>query len=96
MPPSPPTFFLGSFLCISNKSKTFIFSSVDYITWNGPNPDLCTGTRNLAIGSDSSLRTGRTVVTNGPNHELYTGSKGLAKGSIYSQMNRQMANVKCN
>ncbi|XP_037040382.1 uncharacterized protein LOC119077316 isoform X2 [Bradysia coprophila] len=69
---------------------------VDYITWNGPNPDLCAGTRNLAIGSDPSLRTARTVVANGPNHDLYTGSKGLAKGSIYSQINRPMANVKCN
>lgn len=71
-------------------------NSVDYITWNGPNPDLCAGTRNLAIGPDASLRTGRTVVANGPNHDLYNGSKGLAKGSIYSQMNRPMANVKCN
>ncbi|KAJ6632623.1 hypothetical protein Bhyg_16657 [Pseudolycoriella hygida] len=69
---------------------------VDYITWNGANPDLCAGTRNLAIGADSSLRTGRSVVANGPNHDLYTGPKGLAKGSIYSQINRPMANVKCN
>lgn len=73
----------------------FFFHRVDYIAWNGANPDLCIGSKSLAKGTDSSLRTVRSSNAHGPNTELYKGPKiGLAKGSIYSPM--KVPNVKCN
>lgn len=71
---------------------------VDYIAWNGANPDLCIGKKGLAKGPDTSLRTSsRSIGAQGPNSDHYKGPKiGLAKGSIYSQLKMKVPNVKCN
>lgn len=83
--------------------------SADYISWNGANPDIRVGHKSLARGPNAALRSasasaGRYAVTagaqnaaTGSNAELCKGPQtGLAKGSIYAQLTRQMANVKCN
>nr|CAD7399666.1 unnamed protein product [Timema cristinae] len=62
---------------------------VDYVTWNGANPDLLNdnGRRCLAKGPEASLLQVRSYQPKGPNGELRKGPKiGLAKGSIYSQL----------
>lgn len=71
--------------------------SVDYIAWNGANPEICIGSKSLSIGTDTSLRAVRSGGAQGPNSDMYKGPKiGLAKGSIYSQMKMKIPNVKCN
>lgn len=70
---------------------------VDYIAWNGANSELCVGKKSLAKGPDASLRSIRTGGLQGPKSDHYQGAKiGLAKGSIYSQLNMNVPNVKCN
>uniref|UniRef100_A0A336KJS7 CSON011657 protein n=1 Tax=Culicoides sonorensis TaxID=179676 RepID=A0A336KJS7_CULSO len=67
----------------------------DYMTWNGANPDLSTGSKSQARGPDSSLLIERSYVPRGSNKELCKGpSSTLAKGSMYSQLNRP--DVACN
>ncbi len=59
----------------------------DYVTWNGPDPDLRSGTaRALAKGPNRDLRRGNSGVAKGPNASLRKGPSGSAKGSIYSQL----------
>lgn len=74
----------------------------DYVTWNGPDPDLRRGTnRCLAKGPNAQLRRGasggargsRVVgssrIARGPNPNLRKGpAVGAAKGSIYAQVQR--------
>lgn len=74
----------------------------DYVTWNGPDPDLRRGTnRSLAKGPNAQLRRGasggangsRVVgssrIARGPNPNLRKGpAAGAAKGSIYAQARR--------
>ncbi|XP_067013916.2 uncharacterized protein [Anabrus simplex] len=62
----------------------------DYVTWNGPNPDLLHsgGRVSLAKGPNKSLLGERKYHAKGPNSELRKGPLiGLAKGSIYSRLN---------
>lgn len=80
----------------------------DYISWNGANPEMRVGHKSLARGPNAELRSasssrhsgskasGSAAVT-GANAELCKGAQtGLAKGSMYAQLGRQLANVKCN
>ncbi|XP_055715898.1 uncharacterized protein LOC129809810 isoform X5 [Phlebotomus papatasi] len=74
---------------------------VDYVTWNGANPDLATGRKQAALGSDPKNRSERSYVPKGANVELCKGPRpGLAKGSIYSQLTKGLpaggASVICN
>ncbi|XP_059621077.1 uncharacterized protein LOC132264775 isoform X4 [Phlebotomus argentipes] len=73
---------------------------VDYVTWNGANPDLATGRKQVALGSDPKNRSERSYVPKGANAELCKGPRpGLAKGSIYSQLTKGIpagASVICN
>lgn len=70
---------------------------LDYVAWRGANADLVVGRQGLAYGTDTSKRVERGYSPRGPNPELRAGSTiGLATGSIYSQMKREMANVKVN
>ena len=78
------------------------FYRTDYVTWNGPDPDLRRGTnRSLAKGPNAQLRRGasggangsRVVgssrIARGPNPNLRKGpAAGAAKGSIYAQARR--------
>lgn len=53
----------------------------DYVTWNGPNPNLRKGTNaSLAKGPCSSLAQGPRGLANGPNRANAKGPQGLAKG----------------
>lgn len=68
---------------------------MDYIAWNGANPDFrAGGQKKLTLGANASLVTSKNrVKANGPNAELYKGAgMELAKGSMYAQM----TNVRCN
>uniref|UniRef100_A0A1B0C543 WW domain-containing protein n=1 Tax=Glossina palpalis gambiensis TaxID=67801 RepID=A0A1B0C543_9MUSC len=72
----------------------------DYVTWNGANPDFQHGQRNVANGSDFSLRTERNYKPCGHNSELRKGPRrGLAKGSLYTAQNAASSktiDIKCN
>lgn len=77
--------------------------SVDYIAWNGANPDLHKGAaiaKKFGNVPGGSPKTGRVNLQHakGPNAALYKGpNRDMAKGSVYSQMNASsMTNVKCN
>uniref|UniRef100_A0A6B2E579 Putative bag family molecular chaperone regulator 3 n=1 Tax=Phlebotomus kandelakii TaxID=1109342 RepID=A0A6B2E579_9DIPT len=73
---------------------------VDYVTWNGANPDLAMGRKQTALGSDPKNRSERSYVPKGANAELCKGPRpSLAKGSIYSQLTKGIpagASVICN
>ncbi|XP_055696155.1 uncharacterized protein LOC129797520 isoform X2 [Lutzomyia longipalpis] len=73
---------------------------VDYVTWNGANPDLAVGRKQLAKGSDPKNRSERSYVPKGANSELCKGPRqSLAKGSIYNQLTKGIpagASVICN
>ncbi|GAB0092732.1 uncharacterized protein DMENIID0001_077630 [Sergentomyia squamirostris] len=73
---------------------------VDYVTWNGANPDLASGRKLVAKGSDPKNRCERSYVPKGANTELWKGPRpGLAKGSIYQQLTKGIpagASVICN
>ncbi|KAL0280284.1 UNVERIFIED_CONTAM: hypothetical protein PYX00_001624 [Menopon gallinae] len=60
----------------------------DYMTWNGPNPELRLGhDKSLAKGANKSILSEKRFSAKGANKELRKGPlSGLAKGSIYSQM----------
>lgn len=60
----------------------------DYMTWNGPNPELRLGhDKSLAKGSNKSILAEKRFSAKGANKDLRKGPlSGLAKGSIYSQM----------
>lgn len=70
----------------------------DYVTWNGANPDISMGRKNVAMGPDPTIIKERSCSANGRNPELCKGPKaGLAKGSIYSQLKSSTnTNIKCN
>ncbi|KAI9578725.1 uncharacterized protein LOC119640450 isoform X3 [Glossina fuscipes] len=72
----------------------------DYVTWNGANPDFQHGQRNVANGSDFSLRTERNYKPCGHNSKLRKGAqRGLAKGSLYTAQNAASSktiDIKCN
>ncbi|XP_055845639.1 uncharacterized protein LOC129911754 isoform X4 [Episyrphus balteatus] len=70
----------------------------DYVTWNGANPDISVGRKNIALGPDASIIKERSCSANGRNPDLCKGPKaGLAKGSIYSQLKSSTnTNIKCN
>ena len=87
---------------VEGVSISFFFCRTDYVTWNGPDPDLRRGTnRSLAKGPNAQLRRGasggangsRVVgssrIARGPNPNLRKGpAAGAAKGSIYAQARR--------
>ena len=59
----------------------------DYITWNGPDPDLRHGpSRTNARGANGDLVKNKGALAKGPNPELRKGSQNAAKGSIYQQL----------
>uniref|UniRef100_A0A1B0G0H0 WW domain-containing protein n=1 Tax=Glossina morsitans morsitans TaxID=37546 RepID=A0A1B0G0H0_GLOMM len=72
----------------------------DYVTWNGANPDFQHGQRNVANGSDLSLRIERNYKPCGHNSELCKGpQRDLAKGSVYTAQNAASSktiDIKCN
>lgn len=72
----------------------FIISnfSVDYVAWNGANPDISVGRKGLAKGANPALLIDRSYKARGSPNDLCKGAKvGLAKGSIYGHRN-----VACN
>jgi hypothetical protein len=66
------------------RNYDFIFR-VDYVTWNGPNSNYCTGkSGKMSKGVNLSLRQGSSNLAKGPNKDMCKGPvKSLAKGSIY-------------
>jgi len=64
----------------------------DYVTWNGPDPELRQGpSKSNARGPNASLRRGPSGAAKGPNLSLRNGpTKNLAKGSIYKDINPAM------
>merc|ERR1711988_1454637 len=54
----------------------------DYVTWNGPDPDLRKGPSKLAKGANSDLKKTKPSLARGPNAENYKGPRSLAIGSI--------------
>eukprot|EP00094_Tigriopus_californicus_P000860 TCALIF_00830-PA protein Name:"Similar to BAG3 BAG family molecular chaperone regulator 3 (Homo sapiens)" AED:0.06 eAED:0.06 QI:112/0.77/0.7/1/0.88/0.9/10/0/641 len=60
----------------------------DYITWNGPNPDIRQGSGNTcAKGPNAKLRKGGGSGSKGPNLSLRKGPMTtLAKGSMYTHL----------
>lgn len=77
--------FLISFSPISN-------FRVDYVAWNGANPDISVGRKVLAKGANPALLIDRSYMARGSTNDLCKGAKvGLAKGSIYAHRN-----VACN
>ena len=85
-PPGVPPLIIPLLIC----------RRTDYVTWNGPDPDLRRGTdRALARGPNAQLRRGASGgasgsrIARGPNPSLRKGAAvGAAKGSIYSQVQR--------
>lgn len=68
-----------------------MFYREDYVTWDGPDPNLRQVSRLLAKGPDSSLLSKRIYEPRGPNKTICRGpALGLAKGSIYSQLKGQV------
>ena len=65
----------------------FVTIRTDYVTWNGPDPDLRKGPSKLAKGPNYDIK--KTKVTGnlakGPNVDNYKGPRGLAMGSIFAQ-----------
>jgi len=60
----------------------------DYVTWNGPDPDIRKGpSTKLAKGPNPNLSKskGLRTLAKGPNGENHKGPRGLAMGSIFSQ-----------
>ena len=67
----------------------------DYVTWNGPDPDIRKGPSNLAKGPNAKLltkgpnvkstRTFGSSLARGPNPDNCKGPRGLATGSIFMQ-----------
>lgn len=83
------------FLIVSNCNKNLFFR-VDYVAWNGANPDIVSGRKTKANGPNQFLRSERTYTPRGSSNQLCKGPKsGLAIGSIYAQTSRH-ANVACN
>ncbi|XP_055909687.1 uncharacterized protein LOC129944349 isoform X2 [Eupeodes corollae] len=70
----------------------------DYVTWNGANPDISLGRKNIAVGPDQAIIQDHSYLANGRNPDLCKGPQaGLAKGSIYSQLKSSTnTNIKCN
>ncbi|XP_053624925.1 uncharacterized protein LOC128683375 isoform X6 [Plodia interpunctella] len=63
---------------------------LDYMAWNGPNPDLRSGQAVKAEGPESRDRT--ASIARGPSG-LAKGPAGLAKGSIYQKLNKKSAKM---
>ena len=60
----------------------------DYVTWNGPNPELRKGAnRSVAKGPNPELLNGPSGGAKGPSSANRKGPQGLAKGSIYARLN---------
>jgi hypothetical protein len=57
----------------------------DYVTWNGPDPDLRKGPSKLAKGANTDLKKTKPSLAKGPNSENYKGPRSLAIGSISAQ-----------
>ena len=88
--------FTNLFIFKWNYIKNFFLFSVDYVAWNGANPDIISGCKIKANGPNQFLRSERTYTPRGASSNLCKGPQsGLAMGSIYAQTNRQ-ANVACN
>ncbi|XP_070499731.1 uncharacterized protein [Chironomus tepperi] len=69
---------------------------VDYVAWNGANPDIIGGCKVKPNGPNQFLRSERTYTPRGSTSKLCKGPQsGLAIGSIYAQTTRP-ANVACN
>ncbi len=71
----------------------FFLSSTDYVTWNGPDPDLRRGSKSCAKGPNPALRRGPASGANGGAGGLARGADpslrrgpaaGRAKGSMYA------------
>ncbi|XP_034839799.1 uncharacterized protein [Maniola hyperantus] len=62
----------------------------DYMTWNGPNPDLRCGPSVKPDGPE--LRSKTFSLARGPSG-LAKGPGGLAKGSIYQKLNKKSAKI---
>merc|ERR1711872_622121 len=64
----------------------------DYVTWNGPNPELRNGAnRSVAKGPNPDLHKGPSGGAKGPSSANRKGPQGLAKGSIYGRLNPDAA-----
>jgi len=61
----------------------------DYVTWNGPDPELRNGpSKGNARGPNTDLRRGPSGSAKGPNLSLRKGpAKNAANGSIYKDIN---------
>ena len=70
-----------------NKSINIISIRTDYVTWNGPDPDIRKGPTKLAKGPNPNISKskGSRSLAKGPNGENHKGPRGLAMGSIFSQ-----------
>lgn len=55
----------------------------DYVTWNGPDPDIRKGPSKLAKGPSNKNKLGGSIAK-GPNSSNHKGPKGLAVGSIFA------------
>ena len=55
----------------------------DYVTWNGPDPDIRKGPSKLAKGPSNKNKLGGSIAK-GPNSSNQKGPKGLAVGSIFA------------
>ena len=64
----------------------------DYVTWNGPNPELKKGAnRSGAKGPNPEFHKGPSGGAKGPSSANRKGPQGLAKGSIYASLNADAA-----
>jgi hypothetical protein len=71
----------------------YLIDRTDYVTWNGPDPDLRHGpSKTSARGANGDLLKDKTGhargpgLARGPNPELRKGSQNSPKGSIYQQI----------
>jgi hypothetical protein len=68
------------------QTKVQFSPRTDYVTWNGPDPDLRQGpSKTSAKGANGDLRNSKAGLAKGPNPELRKGSQNPAKGSTYQQ-----------
>lgn len=71
---------------MSNKIPSYLpIYRTDYVTWNGPDPELRSGAnKSIARGPNPALRSGTSGSANGPNRSLCKGpNKDLVRGAAF-------------
>lgn len=64
----------------------------DYMTWNGPNPELRCGPVVKPEGAEPRRGRDKLSLARGPS-SLAKGPAGLAKGSVYQKLNKKSAKM---